>query len=562
MSDVRFSSLTAEGTLHEKAQAWPGALQCYDEAVSVARTEYGEHDKRLAKALEARCRVHKHLDNRLLAEKDLHESVTIRLRHMRRRGRSLSEEHKYREAEQLYRDASEVCNRVFGLEHRETATCLDNLATNLRSQSCFEESFIHASQALDIRLRLLGDEHAHTAASHSNVGHLCRILGRYDDAQTHLVRSLVIRERVYGPDHHTVAESLDRLASTYRELGRFSEATPLCERALRIREEHLGADHPLTAASKNNFALIHERRSDDASSTIVQKSMGKVDTTVAEKAPAKEDTAVANALPRENHAVGYAILVALTLGATAAGFLFWFLPWLGVVTGLAVLAFTLVSFLTSVSFESLVLRVIGHAKASKAKKQPVDRDVVLPRRVNGSGFEVKPVSRSSTLTAEAARELPDKAASETLDLHWVKLITPAAADELAMRRCGLCINALQDLPSKVAKAIRVHRGTLELNGITTLTVPAAVAIARHEGPSLSLDGLTEMTHAVAEHLAHHRGSLSLGGLRAMDEDAARWIIKHRGPVHLTKLTLATKPTVRILRSSPHVRLPDDLGEGI
>jgi hypothetical protein len=103
---------------------------------------------------------------------------------------------------------------------------------------------------------------------------------------------------------------------------------------------------------------------------------------------------------------------------------------------------------------------------------------------------------------------------------------------------------------------------LELDGITEMTVPAAAAIRFHEGPSLKL-GLLEITGQVAEHLAHHRrGSLLLPRLRTIDEDCASWIIKHRGAVELKGLQLVTRQTVRILRSAPHIILPDDLGEGI
>jgi hypothetical protein len=71
-----------------------------------------------------------------------------------------------------------------------------------------------------------------------------------------------------------------------------------------------------------------------------------------------------------------------------------------------------------------------------------------------------------------------------------------------------------------------------------------------------------MLVAVAEHLAHHRGSLILTDLRAIDEEAAKWIVKHRGPVNLTGLRLVSKQALRILRTSPHIELSEDLGEGI
>jgi tetratricopeptide (TPR) repeat protein len=557
--DESFSSLMARAVIMFNDGQFGDALNQLHKAVELAR-KLPPPSKELAQALEFRSKVHRKRDSLLEAERDLHESVTIYLKRIRRKGRSLSGQHKYREAENLYREALEVCRKTFGPRHRETATCLDNLGSNLKFQSRFQESLLHCQNALEVRQELLGDEHAHTATSFCNVGYLYRLLGRHDDALPLLVKSLQIRERLLGGDHVAVAESLDRIASVYRDQGRFAEALPHCDRALQIREDTLGLEHPLTGASKNNKALILERRKEDRSGD----SSAGVDAGAGAFA---ENDAVTPAAPQgreshESHAAGYAILAVVGLGATTTGVLFWFLPLLGVVVGLAVIAFTAGSFLTSVSFESLVLRALGRARAAKAKAAQPDRDSMVLGRANGRGVEVKPASRSSVLTADGARELPDYAASDVLDLHWVKSMTPAAADELATRLCGLCINGLEDLPSKLAKALRKHQGSLELDGITEITVPAAAAIRFHEGPSLKL-GLLEVSVQVAEHLAHHRrGSLLLPRLRTIDEDCASWIIKHRGAVELKGLQLVTRHTVRILRSAPHIILPDDLGEGI
>jgi tetratricopeptide (TPR) repeat protein len=559
MTDARLSSLMARAAILFKDGQFQEALPCLHEAVVLARSSCGEHSKECAKALDFRSKVHRKLGNQLESERDLHESVTIFLGRIRKKGRNLSAEHKYQEAEALYREALQVCIKTFGPRHRETATCLDNLGSNLRCQSRFQDALLQSREALDIRSDVLGEEHTHTAASLCNVGYLYRLLGRHDEALPMLVKSLQIRERLLHGDHPSVAESLDRIASVFRDQGRFDEALPLCERALHIRESSLGPDHPLTAASKNNKALILERRRDDAAGDA-----GLVTSAKKQPASGTADAVVENgqiSVTRENHAAGYAIVAVVVSGVVTASVLFWFLPWLAVAVGLAVIAFTAISFITSVSFESLVLRTIGRARAAKARSQMPDRDAVVLGNGTARGTEVKPPSSSSVLTADGARELPDKASSDTLDLHWVRSMTPAAADELATRRCGLCINALQDLPSKLAKAIRVHRGSLELKSVAKLTVPAAAAIARHEGSSLRL-GLTEMLVAVAEHLAHHRGSLILTDLRAIDEDAAKWIVKHRGPVNLTGLRLVSKQALRILRTSPHIELPEDLGEGI
>lgn len=550
MSESQYSSLISQATLY-LSDSLPGeALASLHAAVEIART-FGKKDKRLAAALELRAAAHKQHGDDLNAERDIHEAVTIRLALMGRRAEKLAHAQKYDEAETLYRDSLDVCRRTFGDEHRETATCLDNLAGNLRSQSRFQEAFIHAHEALDIRRRILGDDHAHTATSCSNLGYLYRLLGRYDDALELLVMSLKVREKRNGSDHPLVAESLDRIASVYRDTGRFDEALPLCKRALRIRSEAFGQDHPLTAASKNNLALILERRSDDA---VIASARASVP-------PQKSVPVKGVSPPRENHAAGYAILAALGGGLPLAAAVFFFVPWLSVAMTLVVVIFSLVSFVAPDATEAVLRRVKGLVR-DRVLSNVGDRDASPLGRAGGRPFEIGPATRSSELSLETVRQFPSRAASETLDLYWVKSITQAAADELAGMRCGLRLNGLQELPSKLAKALRVHEGCLELNGVSKLTVPAAMAIARHQGPSLQLNGLSEAGPELAEHLAHHRGTLSLHGLRSVDEQAATWLVKHRGELSLMGLQLVSQQTVRILRSSPLIRLPESLGDGI
>ncbi|MEI6659692.1 MAG: tetratricopeptide repeat protein, partial [Planctomycetota bacterium] len=558
MSDVRTSSLMARAAILITDQQWAEALNYLDQLVPITREEYGEHDRRVAEALEKRSDVLKQLERRLEAEHDLHEAVTIRLQHMRRRTKALTEEFKYTEAEALYREAIHTCERAFGPHHRETATCLDNLATNLRSQSRFEEAMLNASRAMQVREVLLGDDHAHTAASYSNVGYLCRILGRHDDAHTLLLKSLAIRERIYGHEHPLVAESLDRLASVYRELGHFNEAKPRCEEALRIRAASLGPDHPLTAASRNNLALIIERRSD--TNSFLESAAGTLLTAgVSPTAAPKPAAGPRGKGPRQGNAVGYAILATLLVSVVAAGVTCWFFPLVGVIAGLCVIALTAASYFSSVSFERLVLLMVGRVRKAIVTKPDVDRNRVDLGRAPRQSVDLTAMTRSAALTADDIRQFPPHAPSDVLDLHWVRSMTLAAADELTRFRCSLKLNRLQELPSKLARVLKEHQGGLHLDGIGSLTPAAAAHIARHQGPTLQLNGLSELRPDVAEQLSHHRGSLSLTGLHALDEESAGLLVKHRGTVTLTSLKLVTRETVTTLRSNPRIELPEDLG---
>ena len=115
-----------------------------------------------------------------------------------------------------------------------------------------------------------------------------------------------------------------------------------------------------------------------------------------------------------------------------------------------------------------------------------------------------------------------------------------------------------NFPSKLARPLRSHAGSLFLNGVQQLSEPAAAHIARHRG-DLHFDGLFELSPEAAKYLAGHRsGLLSLGGLLTLEEATATALTRHRGRVCLSGLRLISPKTRRILESSTMIQLPSDL----
>jgi tetratricopeptide (TPR) repeat protein len=551
MLDAIFSSVLARALLLMKDRDWPEALAVLLEAEQVARRDFGQDDKRLAAVLDKLAVVYKEFGRDLDAEQAMHEATRIALLHLRRNGRSLAERQKYAEAEKAYREALRICEHGYSKNHSETATCLDNLATNLRSQSRYVESMAFCKRALDMRMVVHGENHGHTAASFSNLGHLHRLLGQHGQAQALLVKSLVIRQKVYGPDHHYVGESLDRLASLHRDLGKFDEAIEYGEQAVRIRRDKLGAEHPLTAASIHNLALSRERRVGEVV-PVPPSTSSDVTPTVS---PAPPDT------PRENHTPGYWIIVGVVGGLAGAVVTFTYVPWIGVTAAVGVLVLGVLGLVSVVSVDAMLQAAYIRARRVFAEPEQVDRDAVVLGVMSAAGHAtIEARARKGMLSAEDARELV-RTGRDPLDLHFVHSLTQAAADELTKHRGGLLLNNLREVRSKLAKSLRWHKGRLELNGVPELTEAAAAHIARHDG-DLCLSGLRELPQAVAKHLAHHRGLLELGGIKTISEQAAGWIIKHRGTVRLTNCRLVSAETTRILRSNPQIDFPDQRSNGL
>ena len=168
----------------------------------------------------------------------------------------LNNQGKYDEAEPLFTRALEICERVLGPDHPATANSLNNLALLLNNQGKYDEAEPLYRRALEIKERVLGPDHPSTATSLNNLAGLFYAQGKYDEAEPLYARALEIRERVLGPDHPATATSLNNLAELLRKQGKYDEAEPLYARALEIRERVLGLDHPDTAQSLNNLALL------------------------------------------------------------------------------------------------------------------------------------------------------------------------------------------------------------------------------------------------------------------------------------------------------------------
>ncbi len=576
MPDTLFSSEIARATLLQAEGDHEAALRSLQEAANCAMAEFGSDDTRVAAALEQQVAVLRALGRSRQADDVLEHATKIRLAHVRRSGRALETEQKYAEAEQLFREALTISEHAYGKEHRETATCLDNLATCLRKQGRYVDAVTACSKALAIREAVLGKHHSHTAASCCNLGFLYRTLGRYNEAQTLLAQSLVIRERTLGEGHPYVAESLDRLAGLCRDLGRFEEASRFCERALKIRRESLGDDHPLTAASLNNLALSREERFGDAPKPISRSGTDGHPSTSADDLADPWEPASAD-LPKDSPSsrrrrehtpqqaeswssrVVLRTAVGMLVGLAGAGLAFWFLPAAGIAFAAAIVVLGIGSLSGIISFESMLLRA-GRALGSalvRPSESAHDR-VYLGELADTHDLKLGSDASRNVLTSRHAKAL---AQLDHVDLDHVSVLTLAAAEELGRQRGTLRLNGIKAVRSKLARPLSEHVGCLQLNGATLVSPAAAAHLSRHAG-DLHLNALTEITTEHAEHLAHHAGALQLNGLRTLDEESASWLLRHHGRLTLLGLRLVSRQTARLLRTNTAIQLPSGLGEGM
>lgn len=153
--------------------------------------------------------------------------------------------------------ALQICYKILGPEHPETAISLTTLGLLYQETGAPNDALPLLERALQIRYKALGPSNSDTAASLSNLAELYRTMAAYDKALPLFERALRIRERVQGPEHPDTAASLNNLAALYQDKGEYDKALPLYERALKIREKALTTNHPDTAISMNNLAELY-----------------------------------------------------------------------------------------------------------------------------------------------------------------------------------------------------------------------------------------------------------------------------------------------------------------
>jgi tetratricopeptide (TPR) repeat protein len=188
---------------------------------------------------------------------------------------------KYSEAEQRYRQALELREKVLGKDHLDTLMVKNKLATSLCHQDKYEEAEPMFRQTLQVRETVFGKDHPDTLVSMNNLALLLHEHhGKYIEAEAMHRQTLHIRERVLGKDHPNTLWSMSNLALSLFAQGKYTEAEAIERQTLQIRETVLGKDHPDTLISRNNLAGSLSCQSKDAEVEAMYRETIQVQATV------------------------------------------------------------------------------------------------------------------------------------------------------------------------------------------------------------------------------------------------------------------------------------------
>ena len=163
----------------------------------------------------------------------------------------------YAKALEWYQKALEICEKVLGLKHPDTATTYNNIAGVYSSQGDDEKALEWYQKALEIREKVLGLEHPHTASSYNNIANVYFSQGDYVKALELHQKALIIDEKISGLEHPDTATTYNNIALVYSRQGDYDKALEWYQKALKIDEKVLGLEHPDTVTTYYNIAGVY-----------------------------------------------------------------------------------------------------------------------------------------------------------------------------------------------------------------------------------------------------------------------------------------------------------------
>ncbi len=166
------------------------------------------------------------------------------------------------EAEALLRRGLALRRQLFGDDHLDTAQSFNNLAVFLfrrKAAGDLAEAEALFRQALSIRLARLGEDHPNVAATRSNLANVLHDLGQLDEAEALFRAAIAGWERSLGPEHPRVAAGLFGLHELLADRGDFAAAEEAMLRSLAIDEKSLPADHPYLEDDRQALAKLRAR---------------------------------------------------------------------------------------------------------------------------------------------------------------------------------------------------------------------------------------------------------------------------------------------------------------
>jgi serine/threonine-protein kinase len=230
---LRLSLMRKMGQSYSGLGLMPEALGLMERQVSLARSQFGETDAELARALEALGHVQYSMSKYAAAEQAFGEAELIRMR--------------------------------LGLEHdAEWARLLHSIATNLRSQQRFEESIAYHRRAEASARVLPPSDRAALGSVLQGFAATYAESGDYAEAERFAREALPLVEGATYEGHDLYANALNTLGHVLRRQYKLEESEAVYRRFVIRQTAILGKDHFLVGRAQNNLATLLRTKGDYA----------------------------------------------------------------------------------------------------------------------------------------------------------------------------------------------------------------------------------------------------------------------------------------------------------
>jgi tetratricopeptide (TPR) repeat protein len=156
------------------------------------------------------------------------------------------EDGRYREAEELFSEALEISETLYGPETPYTLYVRTGLAGSYSVQGKSAKAIKLSEEILEKITSIYGPESLEATRALYHLSRVYRDIGNHHKAQELCRRAIPQFLRALGPGAPETMDAIFTLIMTYISYGQFSDATELSLQSLDINKKVVGTDHPRT----------------------------------------------------------------------------------------------------------------------------------------------------------------------------------------------------------------------------------------------------------------------------------------------------------------------------
>lgn len=180
--------------------------------------------------------------------------------HLNNYGLLMKHKAKLRQAEALFIEALEMCQRLRPAGDRGTATIMNNIGTTRQSLGDARGAADMLTASLTMRRRLFPDGNSDVAQTLQNLAWVRQTQGDHEASVRHGKEALKILRRDTHGDDFDLAIAIDNLASALLDAKKYAEAEPLAREALAMERRLVSGDDPDVAQTLDTLGLIQLKR--------------------------------------------------------------------------------------------------------------------------------------------------------------------------------------------------------------------------------------------------------------------------------------------------------------